>query len=146
MKHKLEIHLDEEGWYGFVDNLPVGQGGKLLPMGFRASRFRGERGKKTLEISAKLAIEKMKKQPKTYRAHGFAGCVQKTKNRKTGHMVGVYNAEQAGFDQDGGPWAVICEKHDFLVNFTTLKMARSWASSPDVFCDVCREEHPDDLQ
>ncbi len=136
---KVQVHQEEEGFYGYVGDFPLGMGGRLFEVGFRPARF----GKKeTLLISARIAIEKMKKKrkPKAYNEHGLAGCVQKTRSRKTGTMVGVYNAEQAGLDTEGGPWAVICEEHDSVVNFPSITTARSWAPTPHEFCDECQKE------
>lgn len=142
---KINIQQDEEGYYrGYVGELPLGMGGQLFKSGVCPSRF-GKR--ETLLASARIAIEKMKKQQqqkhRTYNEHGLAGCVQRNRSKRTGFMVGVYNAEQAGLDQEGGAWVVMCEEHGSVINFPSITKARSWAPCSDEWCEECQEHSPE---
>lgn len=67
-----------------------------------------------------------------------AGCRQLCRSRKTGTMVGIYNADEAGLDSDEGryPWVTVCEDHGTLVNHSTLRDARWHAPSVD-WCEDC---------
>jgi hypothetical protein len=78
---------------------------------------------------------------KQYSHAGRAGCVSLTKSRDTFRLVGIYHAEQASLDADGGAWSVVCESHGTLVSITTLSGAKE-CSTLD-FCDDCRAECED---
>lgn len=72
-----------------------------------------------------------------YHAHDYAGCVSLRHNRQTGTEIGVYNADQAGYDPAGGPWAVVCHSHNWILNVHSLEMARYCASHPLEWCEYC---------
>lgn len=72
---------------------------------------------------------------------GYAGLIDYRKSRQDGVHVGLYRAEEAGLDIDGGPYATICEEHSTLVNHDTLKLAKSHLPYPSGWCDSCREAH-----
>lgn len=78
---------------------------------------------------------------KQYDFNGLAGCVVQRKSRRTGFLVGLYAAEQAGLDSsDGvGPWSTICEEHGHIINHDTLALARSHLGDPVGWCDLCRD-------
>lgn len=78
----------------------------------------------------------MPKQTKRYNAEGFAGCVQFRKVQRTGTMVGIYHAEQAGLCVEGGPWVTSCE-HGSLINHNNLRLAKLFAPVPDEWCEEC---------
>lgn len=75
--------------------------------------------------------------PKRYSAHGYAGCVSLHTNRQTGSEVGVYHAEQAGYDPAGGPWVVVCHTHNRIINATTLEQTVRMRSHPAEWCEFC---------
>jgi hypothetical protein len=79
------------------------------------------------------------KQVREYTANGLAGCVMQRRNRNTGFLVGVYNNEQAGMDDDGGraPWSTVCEEHGHVISHATLALARSHAADPEGWCEQC---------
>lgn len=70
-----------------------------------------------------------------------AGCRQLRKARSTGTVVGIYRADEAGLDDGEGeePYSTICEEHSFVVSHRTLELARWHASSPEDWCEPCRD-------
>jgi hypothetical protein len=74
-----------------------------------------------------------------YDTDGLAGLVVRRRSRDTGHLYGIYRADQAGLDTSGGPWVTICEDHNTICNHPTLDEARYQAPSGD-WCDACRRE------
>lgn len=81
----------------------------------------------------------MKNVQKEYDFNGLAGCVVQRKSRTTGHLVGLYHAEQAGLDSSAGPWATLCEEHGHIINHDTLALARSHLGDPTGWCEPCME-------
>lgn len=77
---------------------------------------------------------------KVYEHNDLAGCVELRRSRTTGHMVGLYHAEQAGMDPDSGAWATVCEEHASICNHSTLAHARAHLGDPTMWCALCREE------
>jgi hypothetical protein len=75
-----------------------------------------------------------------YSFNDLAGCVVQRKSRATGHLVGLYHAEQALLDADAGPWATVCEVHGHIVNHPTLALARSHLGDPTGWCESCMAE------
>lgn len=68
--------------------------------------------------------------------------------RSTGHLIGLYYAEQADLDAciserdtDGLPWLTVCEDHSVIVNHRTLELARSLMSVPEEWCQECADEY-----
>ena len=76
-----------------------------------------------------------------YFFNGLAGCVVQQKSQRTGFVVGLYNAAQAGFDDGDGlsPWATVCEAHGHIVNHDTLAVARSHLGDPAGWCELCHD-------
>ena len=72
-----------------------------------------------------------------YHVSGLAGCVTQRRSRSTGFLVGLYHADQAGLDPESGPWATVCEEHNWAVNHPTLGLARSHLGDPAGWCEVC---------
>lgn len=56
--------------------------------------------------------------------------------------MGVYKAEEAGMDPDGGKWATVCEEHSTILNSDTRAGAEAAASWPD-WCGECQVKLPD---
>lgn len=79
---------------------------------------------------------------KGYEFNGLAGCVVQRKNRITGLLVGLYNAGQAGMDEESGKWATVCEAHSTICNHETLAAARSHFADPTMWCEECQKNHP----
>ncbi|NTX44847.1 hypothetical protein HT749_15680 [Burkholderia cepacia] len=77
---------------------------------------------------------------KLYEHNGLAGCVEQRRSRITGHVVGLYNAKQAGMDPDSGAWATVCEEHASICNHSTLALARAHLGDPTTWCEACRAE------
>lgn len=75
---------------------------------------------------------------KQYNLHGLAGLVAQRRCRKTGRLVGLYNAEQAGLDPEGGPWVTVCEEHGILCNHRSLALAYHHMTDPEGWCELCR--------
>lgn len=79
---------------------------------------------------------------KRYSHAGLAGCVQQTKARSSGTLIGVYAAEQAGIDADTEtPWVTVCEPHSSMVTSSTLALAKASARAPHDWCMACQEAH-----
>jgi hypothetical protein len=66
-----------------------------------------------------------------------SGELERRQNRITGTVVSVYDAEQGGFDPEGGKYAVVCEQHSTIVNVGTLRLATQTLAFPD-FCEECQ--------
>ena len=66
---------------------------------------------------------------------------QSRRARSTGTVVLVIDSHHpdAWFADDGGRWVTVCDVHGGNVNHETLALARSWASSPEWFCDECSD-------
>lgn len=77
-----------------------------------------------------------------YEFNELAGCVVQRKSQRTGQLVGLYDAEQAGMDPAGGAWLTVCEPHGSLCNHRTLALARHHLADPTMWCDTCRALHP----
>lgn len=76
---------------------------------------------------------------KSYSQDGYLGRVQSHRNRETGTQVSVYQAAQAGIEDDPAtPWATVCEDHGSAVCHYTLAEARGHAANPSGWCEACR--------
>jgi len=75
---------------------------------------------------------------KRYSLHGIAGLVARSKNRSTGNMMSLYNAEQAEMDSEE-PWLAVCEAHGTMVSAHTRALARESMTYP-VWCSGCSGE------
>lgn len=69
-----------------------------------------------------------------------AGCRSLSYCPATGALVGVYNANQAGMDDDE-PWMTVCEDHSTIVSSRTMALAKLSALDTSEFCEECRGEH-----
>lgn len=69
----------------------------------------------------------------------WAGYVCELRNKYSGGHTVVVRAEEAGLDPNGGKYAVICDKHNTLINTTILQKARSIMRDPTIFCEDCRK-------
>ena len=78
------------------------------------------------------------------KASDRAGCRVLRRARSTGTLVGLYDAEPAGFDSDGGRWATVCETHGYLVYHETRTVAESHLSHPEEWCAVCQGEEKEE--
>lgn len=68
-----------------------------------------------------------------------AGLRKLTRARSTGTLVGVYRSTDAGLDDDPEvPWMTVCEPHGYLVGHSTFKLAESFASAPEEWCEACQ--------
>lgn len=75
---------------------------------------------------------------KAYSHNGLAGCVIQVRNRHTGGIVGLYQAEQSGIEIDPAtPWVTVCETHNTCVCHSTLALARSHLAAPWGWCEQC---------
>ena len=80
---------------------------------------------------------------RTYNLNGYAGLVERRRNRRTGTLVGLYHAHQAGIDADPEtPWVTVCEDHGSTISHQTLALARSGMVAPDDWCDECADPDP----
>lgn len=77
---------------------------------------------------------------RAYEFNGITGCVVQRKSRRTGRLIGLYNADQAGMDPEAGPWVTVCEEHATCVNHPTLALARSHLADPAGWCELCPDE------
>jgi len=77
---------------------------------------------------------------KHYAAKGKAGCVEQKRCRATGHLVGLYHAEQAELEEDlEHPWAVVCEAHGTILRTQSMRLARQHMARP-FWCEDCAAE------
>lgn len=79
------------------------------------------------------------KMGKRYRAEGRDGCVSIRRSRLDKVKVGLYNAYQADFDGEGGPWVTVCEEHGTVCNHQTLTIAKNHQPRPSEWCHNCRK-------
>lgn len=87
---------------------------------------------------------------KEYSFNGLAGCVSQSRSRitgkpmasspkATGALVGVYHGEQSGMEGDpDSPWITVCEEHHNLVGHRSLRLAKSHAVDPTMWCEDCQ--------
>lgn len=87
------------------------------------------------------------RQPKVWHHNRRAGCVAQQRSRVTGHLYGMYHAEQAGLDPAAGPWACVCEDHGTILNLSTWHLARTHLPAGE-WCEQCQTEQrqQDDLK
>ncbi len=77
---------------------------------------------------------------KRYSAEGLAGCVEQKKCRATGHLMGLYAADQAELEDDPEfPWAVVCEEHGTILRAESMRLARAHMSRPE-WCEACSDQ------
>ena len=69
-----------------------------------------------------------------------AGCVQLRRNRRTGTVVGIYLADEAGLCPEGGEFITVCEDHGFVCNHESMRLARDHATDPTMWCESCQED------
>jgi hypothetical protein len=67
-----------------------------------------------------------------------AGAHYCRRNKQTGHLVTVYNCEEA--ELSGGPWATVCEKHGFILTHDHVTHALRHLSHPLDWCEECEQE------
>jgi hypothetical protein len=73
-----------------------------------------------------------------YMHNDIKGCVSQSRSRASGAVIGIYHAEQAALDPEGGPWVTVCEDHGCLCNHETLALAKQHAGWPE-WCADCSE-------
>lgn len=73
---------------------------------------------------------------KDYAYNGLSGCVVQCMSL-AGVPVGLYHARQAQFDEVGGPWVTVCEKHGTRTNHATLELAQGHLFLVD-WCEACQ--------
>ncbi len=56
--------------------------------------------------------------------------------------VKIGKAQDLGFDPDGGPWVVLCLRHNTVLNVKSRDAARGFAREITSFCEDCRD-NPD---
>lgn len=78
----------------------------------------------------------------------FAGCRSLRRARSTGTVVGIYDGYASGMaNRDevaaglDSRWATVCERHSWIVTHETLALARFHATTPEAWCDECRDEY-----
>ena len=68
----------------------------------------------------------------------WAGYQTERKHADLGTYAVVVDAREAGLDDAGGRWAIICTRHNTIFNTTSLKLARMFMrSGPPEWCDYC---------
>jgi hypothetical protein len=72
--------------------------------------------------------------------NNLAGYIASRHNDINGGWVVIYDAAEAGLDASGGRYVVSCEKHNVLVNVTSMKLARPCLKVPD-FCEECMKDN-----
>lgn len=72
-------------------------------------------------------------------APAYAGLIQWTRCRLTGHQYGLYRASEQGLEPWGGDYVTVCEDHSTTCNFETLAQARRFMASGD-WCEECMAE------
>jgi hypothetical protein len=87
----------------------------------------------------------MRQEKAPARLRDAAGLRQLTRARGTGTLVGLYDGEEAGLDTGGGRWQTVCEEpgHERQIcSHMTLRLALSFASCPEEWCEVCSGQLP----
>jgi hypothetical protein len=77
----------------------------------------------------------------------WAGYRQAHYARQTDTLVVVVEAVPAGLDPGDGDtkWYTICDDHNRLIGHSTLELAKSHASDPEGWCEVCNgNDTPDE--
>lgn len=74
----------------------------------------------------------------TYELNGEKGLVHRSKNQRSGSMIGIYIAEQAGLDASSGPWAARCETHGAQANYDSRRTVFRGAAIP-TWCESCQQ-------
>lgn len=69
----------------------------------------------------------------------LAGYVASRHNLINNGWVVIYLADAQGLDPAGGKYVVVCETHNTLCNFPSLKKARPFLKYPE-FCEDCMNE------
>jgi hypothetical protein len=65
-----------------------------------------------------------------------AGYIASRKNPFTEGWLVLYDAQQAGMEVSGGPYATVCETHGTIANHRTLALARSHLPTA-AWCEAC---------
>lgn len=92
----------------------------------------------------------------------YAGERRRTKSKRTGTVVSVYDAPLQGLDAGGEwepgyggigvpgepgwkpwRWATVCDDHGNVCGHATLALAMSAAPEPDGWCEDCRQLRAD---
>ena len=76
----------------------------------------------------------------------YAGLIDYRKARSTGTFVGLYIAEMAHADTQGGKYITICEEHSTVINHATRQLAASHMSSVDSWCEQCVKVKQSDVR
>lgn len=83
---------------------------------------------------------------KQYNHNGLQGCVKQIKpilGKYSGcKLAGIYHAEQADLDPDGGPWVTVCETHGTICCHKTLTLARNHLPLL-MWCGQCQDNMED---
>jgi len=75
---------------------------------------------------------------KEYSLNGYLGLVETGKCRQTGTRTSVYNADQAGIDDDAEyKWATVCEDHGTLILHESVSGAIRFRAYPTNWCEEC---------
>lgn len=72
-------------------------------------------------------------------APNYAGLLQWSRCKFTGHQYGLYDGIAAGLDTDAGRWQTVCEDHGTICSHTSIHTARRFMASGD-WCEVCMAE------
>lgn len=69
-----------------------------------------------------------------------AGLVQLRVAQDTGTLVGLYQAQDAGMEDDteAGAWMTVCEDHGSCVLHPTVALGKAHAAAPQGWCGTCR--------
>jgi hypothetical protein len=68
-----------------------------------------------------------------------AGAVECRRNRKTGTIMTLYRADEAGLETDPDtPWCTVCQNHNTLICSSSRKLARMAMAWPD-WCEECQD-------
>lgn len=71
--------------------------------------------------------------------NNLPGYIASRHNLINNGWVVIYLAEAQGLDPAGGKYVAVCETHNTVCNFTSLKQARYRLKYPD-FCEQCMNE------
>ena len=72
-----------------------------------------------------------------------AGYIASRRNAVNRGWVVIYNAKEAGIDDAGGKYAVVCEEHGTILNTSSVPKARPLLKYPE-FCEDCRRDAGDE--
>lgn len=70
-------------------------------------------------------------------APDIAGLRRWARARSSGTVVSIFDGEAQGLEIEMGRWYTMCEDHSVTCPHDLLRVARSFASAPEEWCQGC---------